>query len=660
MSTRVSLRRHDRKNEPARAPVVDLTSPRDGVRSPRLVWLMLFVVTTAAFAPVVGNGFLMWDDSQNVAKNPRMNPPTGPKFELFWQEPYLGLYIPATYTVWSGLAEIAWLPEPDSQGMCMTPWVFHAANVLVHLVSVSAVFLLLRKLITRPWPAAAGALLFAIHPLQVESVAWITGMKDVLAGCFSLLALWQYVCAADARPASVSAGWRVFHYFASVLLFALAVISKPSAITVPLSAMVVDLVVLGRPWKKMLEAVAPFLVLAIAFAWYQTEYVQVVDAPADGGRWWLRPLIGADSIVFYLGKLVYPRFLCFHYNHTPAAVISSGQIYYLWIFPAALFLLLIWRRRQMPILLASGALFVFGVLPVLGLVPFSYQRLSTVADRYAYAAMLGPAMALAGFMAWLNPARVGDGSRAGVGVRGYANAAVAVALAVLAMKTFAQTRVFRNDESFFTNGIKVNPRSADAWGGLAVTLALDKKFDAALSDARVAVDLDPNYVSAYVNLATVYDLMGHFDLAKKTFDEAAARDLIEKTEAARKISGEAAEHLLPNPDVETGLSGVFRELGQYADAEQHARNAIRAYFDFTPAHVNLASALYHQNQLKEAILETRLAVAMDPGNSRAQAYYARYMQSIGRRDEARKAAKIAMKIDPDDLEIQQICRELLH
>ena len=636
--------RDSNRGAPKKRPPIDVAPAKavDSFATRCVPWAVQMVVTIVAFAPVLGNGFLMWDDDANVAKNPRMNPPTLDNVQMYWSEPYLGLYIPVTYSAWSGLALFAWRDEPDLAGISLTPWIFHAAVLLVHLVSVSAAYLLLRRLMRQRWPAVAGTMLIAIHPLQAEPVAWVTGMKDVLSGCFRCCR-YGNMCVPWTGAPNKPPGKQFFCYLASLVFFGLAVLSKPSAVIIPLEAAIIDFALIKRPWKKVLESVSPFLALAIAFGYYQTTRVQIVETPADGGRWWLRLLIAADAIQFYLGKLVYPRWLGFHYDRSPMAVVRHGLLYFTWIVPVAVATTAVAFRRRWPFLLPAMMIFIIALLPVLGLVPFSYQRLSTVADRYAYLALLGPALALSAALARLH---LSNDATASTTVGSHRNRAVRVMAGLMAItailvgRTFVQTFVFRNDKTFFTNGLTVNPKSPDAWGGLAVTIAQEKQFDAALTDAQHGVDLAPDYGNAYVNLATVYELMGKHDLARATFEKAL--------------------NVSPfDPDAETGLSGVLSEQGKYADAEQHARLAIRVYFDDAQAHVNLSRTLYHTNQLPEAIFETRQAAAMDPGNGRAQAYYAQYLQSKGRHADAARAARIAMKLEPDVPEIQQISREII-
>src|SRR5580692_1666332 len=187
----------------------------------RLFFLRLLIVATTlcAFAYLISCDFTEWDDSQTVSQNPRLHPPSLHNVGYYWtaagaQAP-MGLYIPVTYTFWSFVAAIS----------RNAPF-FHAANILLHILAALAMFELLRVLIRHDWAACAGALLFALHPVQVESVAWVSGAKDLLCGLFSLIALWQYTLYAEQRPSKRR------HYAIGILCLILAMLSKPTAIVV--------------------------------------------------------------------------------------------------------------------------------------------------------------------------------------------------------------------------------------------------------------------------------------------------------------------------------------------------------------------------------------------------------------------------------------------
>src|SRR6267378_78163 len=139
--------------------------------------LLLAILTLIVFGRIATNDFTYWDDAGTIHHNARLNPPTAQKVLWYWGHSELGLYIPVTYSVWGVLAAAARLDAPDEFDISLNPWLFHAASLIVHVGSVLLVFRILRRLIGRDGPSFAGALLFAIHPLQTETVAWASGLK---------------------------------------------------------------------------------------------------------------------------------------------------------------------------------------------------------------------------------------------------------------------------------------------------------------------------------------------------------------------------------------------------------------------------------------------------------------------------------------------------
>jgi protein O-mannosyl-transferase len=246
--------------------------------------------------------------------------------------------------------------------------------------------------------AALGALWFALHPLQVEPVAWVSGLKDVLCGTFSLLSLLLFLMSGHDRANRVP-----LRFLGSLALMALAVLSKPSAIILPLLGYVLSLLI-AYPAKRvrwMGRAGIAVLVVSVP-ALFVTSAAQSMPEGNFVAPLWARPLVALDALAFYLYKTVFPVGLTLSYGRTPRAVLATHVwAYWTWMLPAALTLALAlaWWKNRRPFGLAWVSLigllfFCLGFFPVLGLVPFGYQTLSTVSDRYAYLSLLGPALIL--------------------------------------------------------------------------------------------------------------------------------------------------------------------------------------------------------------------------------------------------------------------------
>jgi cytochrome c-type biogenesis protein CcmH/NrfG len=611
---------------PSRSKPAALRSPPVRPRFFESDWpiiLLLAIAIFAAFSPACDGEFLNWDDAINVSKNPRLNPATLAKDALFWKNPYANLYIPVTYSAWSLLARMVWMDEPDSSGNSLTPGIFHVANLVVHLIAALALYALLLRLVRRRWPAAAGALLFAVHPLQVEPVAWITGLKDVLAGAFAIIALWQYATFADERVPTISRVRGGVHYALAILAYLLALLSKPSAVAVPLAALVLDRWVMGRSWKRVIPGLAPLLALMIGAIFF-SRWVQPSSVPADEGHVFLRPLIAGDALAFYLYKLFFPLSLGFQYDRAPMTVIGNGAIYITWLAPAALILAIVLFRGKAPWLLPSAALFVIGVAPVRGLAPFDYQHFSTVADRYVYLSMLGPAFMLAALLARWNGAQ---SSQRAAPVSHRAIAVVAVLLGLLAVRSFLQSFVWRDNRSLALHGLTVNPRSFVALDLRAVDLIREKQFGHARIDAGRAVELAPQSPDGYVALGTIDDM--------------------EADPAAAVVQFRTALALAPyHPEALCGLGEAYLMQGKLADAESVLRRAIAVNFETPRAHGLLGRVLRKSGRGPEAFDETKLAVYMDPGDAAAQFDWAMFL-SVSNPQKSLSHVKIALKIEPD-------------
>jgi hypothetical protein len=465
-------------------------STRSGGRRAFVVALVITGATLAALWPVIGHDFTKWDDPTHVTDNARFLPPTFSSISKYWTErSFFGLYIPVTYTAWTIVGMFAGEP--------LNPHVFHAANLVLHVASALTVFWILSKLLSgddrNPWPAAFGALLFALHPLQVESVAWVSGFRDVFAGFLCLVAIALFISFATSEKRR---SWR---YALATLVYALALLSKPTAVVVPLMVGILGVGILRQPIRWTLMALAPWIVLAIPCV-ILTKLAQPLAASMVIVPLWERPLIALDALAWYLYKLVLPFGLAVDYGRNPSYVHATGAIAWTWIGPLVIALLL-WRIRNPWREIVTGALvFVCALLPVLGLVTFDFQFYSTVADHYVYLAMLGPALAGA---ALINHLRQTPGLIPGLRI-----GAVAIML-FLALITSVQTSTWANSFTLFSHTLTVNPRSWIANSALAAFLLDHEQYARAAEYARRAIEIQPSYMEAHGNLGVALESLGH-------------------------------------------------------------------------------------------------------------------------------------------------------
>jgi hypothetical protein len=461
--------------------------------------LLLAIAVAITFGRTLRHEFVMWDDEQLIYHNPNLNPPTLDGLKTHWARSDHHLYIPVIYTTWWALAHIAPRPAQAVIGSALNPVVFHSANLCVHFLGVWVTFQILRKIVRQDWAAFAGAMVFAVHPVQVEPVAWATGMKDLLGGLLSLIALWIHMRwktdvgssalvaphpglrGVPLRPGVVRVG-----SVASVVVFILALLAKPSAVTLPLIAFAIDTLALDRPWHKALRALMPWIVLAVAATlWTMTAQ----PAPAWlGGPVWPRPIVAADALAFYLRKVAFPFPLTIDYGRKPAVLLSHPiWMATTWLVPVLVVVIVVRLRSRR--IAAAGLVFLCGLLPVLGLTPFFFQYFSTVADRYLYVPMLGVTMALAWGIS-RRPTRF-------VGV------VVGVGIAALMGTSVLQAGSWQDTVTLCRHAIDINPHTATPANLLGAALEARSDWPGAAREYQRAIDNNPWLIEAYVNLVRV-------------------------------------------------------------------------------------------------------------------------------------------------------------
>jgi hypothetical protein len=467
------------------------------MRRSTLYPLLLVIVTILVFGRITTHDFTYWDDSGTIHHNPRLNPPTAKNILWYWGHSELGLYIPVTYTVWGVLASAASLDAPDEFDVALNPWLFHAASLMVHIGSVLLVLVILRRLIRRDGPSFAGALLFGIHPLQTETVAWASGLKDLLFGFFALLSIWHYMqfVAEPTEENAPSTSRRRVHYVAALVAFILSMLSKPTGMLVPLLAGIIAYWGLRRPVRQIVLSLGPWLVLSGTCAILAKIIQPGLGIPAT--PIWTRPLIAGDALAFYLVKLIAPVNLSIDYGRRPIVVVQSWIIYVAWLVPALVAIGIRRIRKSQPLVVAAGLVFLGGLLPVLGLVTFLMQYYSTVTDHYLYLPMLGPALALAWLLAkyqhrWLS------------GI-------AAAALAIFAVVSFIESGHWQNELTLSQHTVAVNERSFAGHTSLGNALVRRHRDPEAAAHFRRSIELNPDYAAAYEAYAQLLMRAGKVD-----------------------------------------------------------------------------------------------------------------------------------------------------
>jgi len=506
--------------------------------------VLLVGVPVVVFGRSFGFEFVKWDDPLNIPLNPYFHPLTIGNVARLWTISYFGLYIPLTYTFFAVLAAVnQLLGLCNSAGGPFDPRIYHVANVALHIGSTLLVYQLLRKFIATRLAACCGALLFAVHPIQVESVCWVSEAKGLLSTFFALAAILLFVhrrqqqldaeegSAEKIAPRPTNFGW-------ATGLFLLALLAKPSAVSVPLIVWVIDRLYFQRSMRQATTAMVDWIVMAIAWV-FITRIAQPNATMEITWPLWSRPLVALDALSFYLKQVVVPIHLAIDYGRSPTRILANGEIYWTWIAVAVVGAVLFARPSwRLPRLAAAIAVIV--LLPVLGLIPFGFQQLSTVADRYAYLAMLGPAI----FLAWLlsrSPRIVWFGGM--------------LFLAILSVRSWNQSIVWHDSFALFEHALDVNPDSFASTSNLAVIYQEKGQIETAEKLFCHALELSPTLAEANIGLASILVNRGDLDQAFDHFQRA-----LDKSPQSDRANA--------------GIAVIYLRRGETQRAIEHFRRAL--------------------------------------------------------------------------------------
>ena len=479
--------------------------------------LLLSVATLAVFAQVVRFDFVDYDDNLYVTANPHV------------QE---GLTLAGVRWAFTTFAAANW--HPLTWISLMLDWsiggpgarVFHLTNLILHLANVLLLFFLLDRTTDRRWPSAVTAALFAIHPLHVESVAWIAERKDVLSTLFLLLTIAAYVGFVE-RPGRV-------RRLAVVLLFALGLLAKPMLVTLPVLLLMLDAWPLRRkePWRHLVDEKMPLLALSIASG------VVTLVAQWRGGT--VGSLAGyplgvrvANAVVAtatYLGQTIWPARLAVFYPH-PGASLAAWTVAASAVALVALTLWTIRVRRSRPYLLFGWAWYLVTLAPVVGIVQVGWQAR---ADRYTYIPLIGIFLGVV----WAVSDRFADRPA-------LLSSMASAAIVMLGIGAFVQAGYWRDSETLFRHALAVTVDNAVAHNDLGTALLRRQLLSQAQEHFAAAVRIDPAFAEAHSNLGVALGRQGRIDEAILEFRRALdlepdypdARRNLERAEAIQHRTG---------------------------------------------------------------------------------------------------------------------------
>lgn len=554
-------------------------------------WLVVLLLACAVYAPALGYGFVSYDDEHYVFNNSVvLQGLSWSGIRWAFVEQRLGHYHPLTWL--SHQLDIS-LFGLDGRG-------HHATSVLLHVLSTLLLFQFLRRTTGRIGRAGVVALLFALHPLHVEPVVWISSRKDVLSTLFWMIALIAYERYARAPT--------LFRYAAVVLAYAAGLLSKPMVITLPVILLLLDYWPLRRTVRSESEraesshAIAeraatprswvflgaeklPLLALAALSSWVTTTsaskfgVMQVQNLPL-----WVRIQNSLVSYVIYLRELVWPVDLSIHHERFQAPPDALNW----WLAVAvlgAISAVAVWLRRSHPYLLSGWLFYLVSFLPVIGLLQYGGH---SIADRYAYVPSIGAFI----MVAWGLHALIGRLRNARV----LAPAVTSAVTLVLALLSLLQVGYWRSGEELFQHALDVSPNSPRLHNLLAIELTRRGALDEAAQHYTRAIELSPSFTKGYNNLGVLL-------YRRKRVSEA-----IEVYRSLLRIDPR-------NQWGHANLALALATQGHAAEAEKHYRLAIQIAPDYVSARTGLARLLASLGRIDEARAELEVAIAQYPTRS---------------------------------------------
>ncbi len=564
-------------------------------------------ITFVVFGQTLGHDFVNYDDNVYVYENPAVLGGLSLK----------GIIWAFTHNVnanWTPLTLISHMLDCQLYGTQAGG--HHLTSVLLHMASVIVLFLVLKKMTTALWRSAFVAAVFAIHPLHVESVAWIAERRDVLSGLFFMLTLGAYVGYVR-HPRSLG------RYLMVVLMLALGLMSKPMLVTLPFVLLLLDYWPLKRftqpggrlvPWRLIAEKV-PLLVLSgaacVATLFAQKEIIQSLPLSLRIGN-------ALVSYAAYLGQMIYPAGLAVYYPH-------PGSSLALWKVITAFILLLfissgaIAARRKQPWFLFGWLWYLGMLVPAIGLIQ---SGLRAQADRYTYLPQIG----LYVLLTWAAAELCAGWRHRRVVLGGLST----VILAALMFCARTQTSYWRNSETLWTHTVACT--SGNFIGQINLGEALLKKgtVNEAIAHFQKALQTKPDYAEAHYNLGIALFQKGSVDEAITQFQK-----------ALQTKPGYAEAHY--------NLGIALFQKGSVDEAIAHYQNALQSKPDYVEAHNNLGNALLQKGNVDEAIAHFQKALEINPDSVPAHNNLGNALLQKGKADEAIAQYQKALQIEPDSV-----------
>ena len=588
-----------------------------------ILCVLLAAVVFAVFWQVRNFEFLNYDDSQYVSENKHIS--TGLKWDnivyVFTNE-HGGNFHPLT-----GLSHIL-----DCQLFGLKPGLHHLVNLLFHIANTLLLFIVFRQMTGAIWQSTFIAALFAVHPLHVEPVVWISSRKDVLSTLFFLLTIGEY--------SRYVKNLTTRSYILTLVLFILGLLAKPMLVTLPFVLLLLDYWPLKRlehghidnsdlekkrrsvftfessNWCDLIWEKFPFFVVAGISSTVTYLVFKNAGIVQNTQMFPLSIRIGNAllSYIKYIWKMIWPARLAVFYPY-PATALPLWQVLATAMLLLSITILVVCFAKKHRYLFVGWFWFLGTLVPVIGLVQVGLQAM---ADRYTYIPLIG----LLTIVAWgTNDLLVGWK---------YRKVALSVAsfaiVLVLSICASLQTSYWRNSQTLFEHALRVTAGNYVACNNLGLALLEQNKFDEAIVLFKRALQTKHNYGTEYFNLGFAYDKLGRNQDAIDAYNHALAID--------------------PNSaEIYYKMGVIYHRIGHKEDAIRAYSQAIKNKNNFAQAHLNLGVVLLENNQFDQAVLHFNQVRQLDPDNPEPYYHLARAMSLKGKINEAVEYLEEAIKLN---------------
>ena len=644
-TARRARRRVAREDAKARRSVSSVARASWRELARRHVWgiLALGLLVGVCYLPAMLWGGFVWDDRVFTEAEPVRAGVDG--LWRIWFSPSditsEGHYWPLTYTtLW--LEHKLWGFDPTG---------YHIVNVVLHLANTLLLWGLLARLtVPGAWVVAA---VFAVHPLHVESVAWVIERKDVLSGVFYLTAFLAYLRFATARvnPLKGASETRWRPYFLALALFVLGMLCKSIVVTLPVALLIYHWWQQGRVPGAEVQRLMPFFAVGLFIAIMDASFYQDNEVISFGYSFFERVLIAARVLWFYAGKLLWPTDLAVIYPHWEVMVADPfawGRVVAACVLAGLLYG---FRNRIGRGPLAGALFFAVTLSPVLGFIDFGYMQFSFVADRYQYLAGIGVLAVI------VSAAVHYEGRLPGAWQR----VVLIIALATMGVLTWRQASIYRDELTFFNHVIAHNPTARNAHLNLGKALFEAGRREDGLAAIQIAVAQRPTSFKAHLSAGLMLMHLSRFDASAHHLHRAI--ELNPNYPAAHYSAGmvlanlgqidDAEQHYLRAVEIDpshfealTNLGAMLIGAGRFEDATPYLHRALGINPHASKALHNLALAHLRQQHYAKALALYQRVVKLMPSNARAYADMGVALYYLGRADEALTHINRALSLDP--------------